>query len=151
MNKELLILHILFLLTTFGAYAQEIGGTVKDSAASAPIEGAFIFLRNPSGVPVAYGSSAEDGTFSIKVPDNRTADSLVFEVRMLGYSTFRLFPPFPENIEVRLEEDRTELAEVVVTAKQVEKKGDTLTNVKSRESMTLNDFDGCAAYWFTLK
>lgn len=121
MNKKLLILHILFLLTTFGAYAQEIEGTVKDSAA-APIEGASILLRNPSGVPVAYGYSAEDGTFSIKIPDNRTADSLVFEVRMLGYSPFCLFPPFPENIEVRLEEDRMELAEVVVTAKQVEKK-----------------------------
>lgn len=127
MNKKLLILHILFLLTAFGAYAQEIGGTVKDSAADTPIEGASILLRNPSGVPVAYGYSAEDGTFSVKVPDNRTADSLVFEVRMLGYSPFRLFPPFPENIEVRLEEDRTELAEVVVTAKQVEKKGDTVT------------------------
>ncbi|WP_337624940.1 hypothetical protein [Phocaeicola sp.] len=33
----------------------------------------------------------------------------------------------------------------------VQKKGEALTNVKSRESMTLNDFDGCAAYWFTLK
>lgn len=33
----------------------------------------------------------------------------------------------------------------------VEKKGDALTHVKTRQRMTLNDFDGCAAYWFTLK
>lgn len=33
----------------------------------------------------------------------------------------------------------------------VQKKNDVLTNVKSQENMTLNDFDGCAAYWFILK
>lgn len=33
----------------------------------------------------------------------------------------------------------------------VQKKGGALTNVKTQESMTLNDFDGCAAYWFILK
>ena len=33
----------------------------------------------------------------------------------------------------------------------VKKEGDVLTHVKTRQRMTLNDFDGCAAYWFTLK
>lgn len=33
----------------------------------------------------------------------------------------------------------------------VKKEGDVLTHVKTQQRMTLNDFDGCAAYWFTLK
>lgn len=126
MNR--IILLVLFLHISVGPVcAQVINGTVMDKGTGEPIDGASIMLRNRSGVPLVYGYSSGDGTFTLTVPEDRAADSLVFEVRMLGYSPFRMIPPFPEKIEIGLEEDPMELSEVVVTAKQVEKKGDTVT------------------------
>ena len=127
MNVKSIALLTLFLISAVQVFAQRINGTVRDKDTGMPIEGAFIMLRNKEGVPVVYGYSNQDGTYSIAIPGDRIADSLVFEVRMLGYASFHRSQPFPEVLEVYLEEDRTELAEVVVTARQVEKKGDTVT------------------------
>lgn len=127
MNVKSIALLTLSLISAVQVFAQRINGTVRDKDTGVPIEGAFIMLRNKEGVPVVYGYSNQDGTYSIAIPGDRIADSLVFEVRMLGYASFHRSQPFPEVLEVYLEEDRTELAEVVVTARQVEKKGDTVT------------------------
>lgn len=125
MKTRLFILPIIMLfLCMNGAYALNIKGTVKDKGTGKAMEGVSIMLRNASGVPIAYCYSGKDGSFSIST--DKADDNLVFEARMLGYSMFRMSSPLPEHIDISMEENKTQLNEVVVTAKQVEQKGDTI-------------------------
>lgn len=126
-RRTILLMLLLAVLPTVSMYAYEIKGRVVDSRSGKPIELASILLKNHADKIVSYGSSSSDGEFSIVLPGSVEVDSVTLEVRMLGYSMVCINSPFPEYINVDLEEVYEELSEVVVKAKKVEKDNDTIT------------------------
>lgn len=140
---NVIIFPLVFLSVIICANAQTIHGTVMDKDEGKPLYGASILLKDTKGIPVSYVHSGSDGRFIITVPQNESPDSIILEVRLLGYSVFRHSPPFPQTLEVGLEKVPMELPEVVVQAGKVEKKGDTVTfyipSLVSTEDRTLGD------------
>lgn len=64
-----------------------IHGTVKDSTGK-PVPFATVNLKNKTGnTIVAYSTTADNGTYSLSLPQGQNIDSLVMEVRSMGYKS----------------------------------------------------------------
>ena len=106
------ILSFLLILTGTLMYAQqEVTGTVTD--AMGPVIGATVMEKGTSNGTV----TDFDGNFKLKV---QTGATLVFSY--IGYNTQEL--PAKDGMTVNMEENAKELAEVVVTGYQVQRKAD---------------------------
>ena len=121
------IIAILLLLAVkaTAAYADGISGTVIAQKDGKPLEGAVVTLSRQSGSILAFRQTDSDGSFSISLPVTVT-DTLRIDIRLLGYKSVRILPPFAENMVVRMEEEYFEIPEAVVTAQKMEISNDTI-------------------------
>ena len=115
----LIVLAMTFMSTV--TYGQDkanklftIAGIVVDKEGE-PLPGTTIFIKNVPGVGVI---SDIDGKFSIKVGPNQ-----VLVVQSIGMQSFeKLITKSETNLKVTLQEDNTQLDEVIVTGMTSQKK-----------------------------
>lgn len=106
--------------------AQEIKGTVVSLKDGSPLEGAVVTLSRDGGRILTFRQTGKDGSFYIQLEASST-DTLQIDVRLMGYKTISMRQPFPDNITVRMEEERFEIPEVTVKAEKMEVTGDTIS------------------------
>ncbi len=128
-----LFLSLTVLLTSTIMYAQtEISGTVVD-ATGETIIGATVMVKGTSNGTI----TDFDGNFKIKVEAGKT---LVFSY--IGFETQEL--PAQNGMQVVLKDNAKELAEVVVTGYQTQRKADltgSVSVVQTKELKTSSDTD----------
>ena len=128
-----LFLSLTVLLTSTIMYAQtEISGTVVD-ATGETIIGATVMVKGTSNGTI----TDFDGNFKIKVEAGKT---LVFSY--IGFETQEL--PAQNGMQVVLKDNAKELAEVVVTGYQTQRKADltgSVSIVQTKELKTSSDTD----------
>ena len=128
-----LLLSLLALLTSTIMYAQsEISGTVTDATGETVI-GATVMEKGTSNGTI----TDFDGNFKIKVEAGTT---LVFSY--IGFETQEL--PAQNGMQVVLKDNAKELAEVVVTGYQTQRKADltgSVSVVQTKELKTSSDTD----------
>ncbi len=123
MNRHcfFILLILLALLPAMAAGAEELRGAITDAETGAAVGGAVVQALDSAGKPIAFASSAPDGSFKLKV--GAKADSLA--VRCLGYESVRISADdLTEG--VRLRPEATRLNDVIVQAPDIYAKGDTL-------------------------
>ena len=130
--QRLLLSTMLFLVSTI-MYAQtEITGTVVDGTGE-PIIGATVMEKGTSNGAI----TDLDGNFKLKVAAGQT---LVFSY--IGFEKQEL--PAQQGMQVTMTDNAAELAEVVVTGYQVQRKADltgSVAVVKTEELKTSSDTD----------
>lgn len=105
----------LAMLTTLGmaVQAQTVTGTVTDQASNSPLPGVSVLIKGTS-----TGTATDvDGKFSLNVPGRETV--LVFSY--LGFQTVEQTVGNRTTIDLVMQEDASELSEVVVTALGIER------------------------------
>ncbi len=139
-------LFIFLLATTVGilsAFAQNpITGSVVQASDNSPISGANVIIKNADGKILAYGASASDGRFSIRL--STTSEKLSINATKIGYKSYSApLSPDGKPIVIRMEEGNLKLQEVVVKADRIRESGDTITyNVGSfaqKQDRTIGD------------
>lgn len=127
MNKQFpFLLLLLCLLPALPLRAQHIGGTVVDRDDGTPVAGAMVLLKKTAGTVIRYAAADSEGRFTLVLPE-AVPDSCLLEIRMMGYGTETVRPPFPEHLKVRLKAEHFELNEGVVRAEKVKVRGDTIS------------------------
>ena len=135
MMKQLkrLFLSLMLILTSTIMYAQaEISGTVVDATGETVI-GATVMEKGTSNGTI----TGFDGNFKIKVKAGAT---LVFSY--IGYKTEEL--PAKQGMQVTMQDNAKELAEVVVTGYQTQRKADltgSVSVVETKDLKTSSDTD----------
>ena len=135
MMKQLkrLFLSLMLILTSTIMYAQaEISGTVVDATGETVI-GATVMEKGTSNGTI----TDFDGNFKIKVKAGAT---LVFSY--IGYKTEEL--PAKQGMQVTMQDNAKELAEVVVTGYQTQRKADltgSVSVVETKDLKTSSDTD----------
>ncbi|MBO7046227.1 MAG: carboxypeptidase-like regulatory domain-containing protein, partial [Prevotella sp.] len=128
-----LFLSLTVLLTSTIMYAQtEISGTVIDATGETVI-GATVMEKGTSNGTI----TDFDGNFKIKVKEGAT---LVFSY--IGFKTEEL--PAKNGMQVTMQDNAKELAEVVVTGYQTQRKADltgSVSVVETKELKTSADTD----------
>ena len=123
-----LILSLTVLLTSTIVYAQtQISGTVVD-AAGETIIGATVMEKGTSNGTI----TDFDGNFKIKVNPGTT-----LVITYIGYKTQEL--PAKDGMQVTLKDNAKELAEVVVTGYQTQRKADLTGSVSVVETKDLKN------------
>lgn len=105
---------------------QDIKGTVLSEKDGSPLEGAVVTLRRNEGGILTFRQTGKDGQFSISLssPSN---DTLILDIRLMGYKDVSIRQPFENRITVRMEEEQFEIPEVTVTADKMKVTGDTVS------------------------
>lgn len=120
-------LLLILLLTSAMGYSQNLlSGQVKNIQGE-PLGGATVTVsRDSTGAILAYGISQQDGSFRIKL--NSEADPLFLKVSFMGYKAWtKHIDNKEQQLEVKLSESSEELREVMVEARIIQKRGDTLS------------------------
>lgn len=120
---------LLLLLTVGWSWAQySVTGTVTDERTGEPLIGATILVRNTTTGAV----TDLDGRFSINVPGNQEA---VLVISSLGYLSKNVnVSPSLNTVNVQLQQDATNLEEVIVTGLASSVKRSNLANAVSSVS-----------------
>ncbi len=120
MKKRLLGFIVLFLVGSSAAMAQlTVSGTVTSAIDQSPLPGVSVLVKGTT-----TGTSTDsDGRFSISVTDN----SSVLVLSFIGFTSQEITVGTQTNISILMEEDATELSEVVVTALGIEREKKALT------------------------
>lgn len=146
MTKKLLILVVFLSAISLQVFAQSVKGKVTSSADGTALPGVTVSVKGGSGAAMTDG----DGNYSINTSSART---LVFTY--VGYKTLEVAVANRSTVDVILDEDNTQLDEVVVTALGIERskksigyaiqevKGTAL--VEARENNLANAFTGKVA------
>ncbi|NQX56367.1 TonB-dependent receptor [Pedobacter panaciterrae] len=115
----------LFLLVSFAAIAQKktISGKITDQNGT-PLPGVTVQLKGTSAGQVADGL----GNYSITV-NNPQSDKLIFS--MVGFATAERSASEGSVIDVKLQEDNTQLGEVVVVGYGTQRRKDLTGSVSS--------------------
>ena len=108
MKKTLLALIVLLSLLGANVMAQTVSGKVTAGSDGSPLPGVSILVKGTS----TGTSTGADGNFSLNLTDNNS----VLVVSFIGFATQEIPVGGKTVIDVVLLEDRTQLAEVVVTA-----------------------------------
>ena len=118
MKKVLLIGLFLAFLMPEAMAQRKVSGTVKEAGEDAPLPGVNIIVKGTS-----TGTTSDiNGAYSLEVPgDNAT---LLFS--FIGYRTQEVSVGSRSVIDVALEQDITQLGEVVVTALGIEREQKSL-------------------------
>ena len=123
MNNGLLLL-LLLALSPLGMMAQPLTGKVTD-ASDKPVGSVSVTLQGSGGRVVAFSRTAEDGTFSIKLPGDRSVEHISF--RRMGFAEVRMpVGEFASGQTVRMTEEGVGLREVKVTSQRIRQDNDTL-------------------------
>ena len=130
--QRLLLSTMLILVSTISYAQTEITGTVVDGTGE-PIIGATVMEKGTSNGAI----TDLDGNFKLKVAAGQT---LVFSY--IGFDKLEL--PAQQGMQVTMTDNAAELAEVVVTGYQVQRKADltgSVAVVKTEELKTSSDTD----------
>ncbi len=121
MRKSLLKLIVLLFISGTGAYAQTtVTGRIISAADGSGVPGASVVVKGTTN-----GTTADvDGKFSILLPDPGNS---VLVISFIGFRSQEIAVQNQTAINVTLQEDATELNEVVVTALGIEKETKSLT------------------------
>ena len=126
-----------------GATAQNlITGSIVQASDNLPISGANVLIKDINGKIVAYGVSAPDGRFSIKL--SSTAEKLSINATMIGFKPYAVPLALDgKPLAIKMEEGALQLQEVVVKADRIRENGDTVTYTVSsfaqRQDRTIGD------------
>ena len=131
MKKRLLGFVVLFLVAGASVMAQHTVSGRVTSTDGAPLPGVSVLVKGTT-----TGTSTDsDGRFAVSVPDNEA----VLVVSFIGYATQEIAVGAQTTMDIRLNEDVTELGEVVVTALGIPREAKTLvyaTQTVKPESLT---------------
>ena len=123
MNDRLLLI-LMLALSPLGMMAQTLTGKVTD-ASDKPVGSVSVTLQGSGGGVVAFSRTGEDGTFSIRMPEDRNVEHISF--RRMGFAEVRTpVREFANGQTVRMTEDGVELKEVKVTSRRIRQHNDTL-------------------------
>ena len=123
MNHALLLM-LMLVLSPLGMMAQALTGKVTDTSGK-PVGSVSVTLLGSGGRVVAFARTEDDGTFFIRLPDDRPAEHISF--RRLGFAEVRMpVGEFAIGQAVTMTEEGLELKEVKVTARRIRQHGDTL-------------------------
>ncbi|WP_246136818.1 carboxypeptidase-like regulatory domain-containing protein [Gillisia hiemivivida] len=116
----------LLFVGTKGYTQSVITGKIFDEN-NRELSGATIIISTDSTSAIlAYGISNEKGNFDIKL--NSTSDSLFIKVSFIGYKTWaKTIENKTSQLSVQLTPSSEELKEVLIEAKIIEQRGDTLS------------------------
>lgn len=118
MNKFLtkLIIFALVLVSAWPAYAQELSitGVVKDAKTGETVPGATVLEKNTSNGTV----TDFDGNFKLSV----SGGDAVLVISFVGYESVELTVGNQSNFDVQLNEESTQLTEIVVIGYGTQKK-----------------------------
>ena len=120
-------LFLIFLFSSaFGFSQTQILGTVKDNKGE-PLGGATVTLSPDStGAILAYGISMGNGSFSVDFDSPH--ESVFIKVSYIGFESWgENLQNSDQNLEVVLKESTEELKEVMVEARIIRQRGDTLS------------------------
>ena len=115
------------MLISFSGYAQStLSGKIIDEN-SENLSGATVIVsKDTTGTILAYGISNGKGDFKVKV--NSEVDSLFLKISYIGYSAVkRKIQNKDQQLEITLSPSSEALKEVLVDAKIIEQRGDTLS------------------------
>lgn len=135
MKKRLLGFVVLFLVTCAAVMAQQsVSGRITATDGT-PLPGVSVLVKGTT----AGTSTDAEGRFALTVADNNA----VLVVSFIGYTTQEIAVGAQTNIDVTLNEDITELSEVVVTALGIARESKTLVyatqQVKPAELTEIKD------------
>lgn len=119
-----------------------ITGSIVQASDNSPISGANIMIKDANGKIVAYGTSAPDGRFAIRL--SSTSEKLSINATMISYKPYLaplLFDGKP--LVIKMEEGALQLQEVVIKADRIRENGDTITyhvgSFAQRQDRTIGD------------
>lgn len=128
-------LIVLLLLCSASAMAQTVTGRVTSGDDGSPLPGVSVIVK---GSTIGTTSDAA-GRYTINVPDENS----VLVVSFIGFATQEVTVGSQTTIDITLQEDATQLSEVVVTALGVPREAKTLVyatqSVKASELTELRD------------
>lgn len=128
-NLKLLLLICCLGIASAISAQTTVSGTVTDQQ-NAPLPGATVLEKGTTN-----GTTTDfDGNFIIDVAD----PNAVLEVSYLGYSTIDFPVNGQSSINIQLEEDATQLEDVVVVGYGVQKKSDVTGSIASIKSEDFN-------------
>jgi TonB-linked SusC/RagA family outer membrane protein len=148
MKKHVLKLVVLLCLATAPTVAQTVSGRVTNSADGSALPGVSVLVKGTT----AGTTTDTDGRFTLNVPDVANG-TLVFS--FIGFASQEVPLSNRTNVDITLQEDVTQLGEVVVTALGIEREkkalgysvqevsGDKFT--QARESNIINNLQGRVA------
>lgn len=118
---------LLFSLASIKNYSQSVISGVINDENGQPLSGATVVIsKNTSTSILAYDISDPQGKFDTKV--KVIADSLIFKVSYLGYTTWiKNIYNKNQQLQVQLFPSTEHLKEIFVEAKIIEQHGDTLS------------------------
>ena len=120
-------LFLILVLTFSDVYCQNsISGRIQNSSGEY-LRGATVTVsKDSTGAILAYGISGIEGDFRIKL--NSEADVVFLKVSYIGYATWtKQIQNTDQQLEVVLRESSEELKEVMVEARVIQQRGDTLS------------------------
>jgi hypothetical protein len=120
-------LLLVFILFFTDVYSQTLlSGTIKNSVGN-DLSGATVTVsKDSTGVILAYGISGTDGDFRIKL--NSDVKTVFLKVSYIGYATWtKQIQKKDQKLELILTESSEELKEVMVEARNIQQRGDTLS------------------------
>ncbi|MGZ3890977.1 MAG: carboxypeptidase regulatory-like domain-containing protein [Mucilaginibacter sp.] len=124
------ILLLCGLLFSALCFAQgNVHGTVKDSTGKA-VPFATVTLKNKtSNAIVTYTTTADNGIYSLAIPQGKNADSLAVEVRSMGYKSQVKSITATSSVDFVLQASINQLQAVVIKSSRpvLRVNGDTLT------------------------
>ncbi|MFI5160613.1 MAG: carboxypeptidase regulatory-like domain-containing protein [Sphingobacteriales bacterium] len=125
-----IILLLCGIALSMSSFAQgNIHGTVKDSTGKA-VPFATVSLKNKtSNAIVSYTTTADNGTYSMALPQGQNIDSLVVEVRSMGYKNQAKSIAGAASVDFVLQTAVNQLQAVVIKSSRpvLKVNGDTLT------------------------
>ena len=119
-----LFLTFTLLIAVLGVTAQTLQGTVTDSSEK-PLEAVSVTLLESKGKILAFTKTDRQGLFSVRMPVNKTADSIAFS--RMGFAKVRMpLAAFTNGQRVSMTEEALDLREVKVTSSRIRQRSDTL-------------------------
>ncbi len=109
--KNIILFFLSFMCVYVNAQMIEIKGSIKDSTYTIPYASVYIKSNPKTGI-----MAGSDGTFSLNVEKNMLPDTLV--VSFVGYKTYTtpIDANTTDSLNILLEEDIIDLAEVSITS-----------------------------------
>lgn len=138
----LFILTIAAMLVVQGQPIAVLEGGVSKKETNAPLEGAIVTLVGANQKFLGYQMSDAKGKFKFSIASNDTV--LLLTANLLGYKAVTLeLENKSQQLAIKLEEDAINLREVVVKARPIYQKKDTLvysvSSFKDIQDRTIGD------------
>lgn len=124
MKRYLIVIFVLAVIASGQVLAQSVSGVVRDSMSMEPLPGAFVMLMDSTGVVLEYAGSDSEGRFTVSTV--KAGLKSYIEISLMGYGKRRIDSPFERNYAILLHEEALSLETLVVKARKVQLRGDTI-------------------------